>query len=258
MTGKKILAVNVFLPRLIKWPVEVGEFVNIVEGREIVNVDRRGKYLLLQLTGGVCLVIHLRMTGRLFTAEAGSPPDKYARVIFQLEDGLSLIFADSRTLGVLYALKESELNRIPGLANLGPEPLAGEFSFGYLKNIISKRRGTIKGLLLDQRIIGGLGNIYVDESLSLAGIYPGRSACSLNDLEIERLYSAINSVITDGINHGGTTFRDYRDGDGKPGRHQNYLRVYGRTGKPCPECGTAIVKEVIAGRGTHYCPHCQH
>jgi formamidopyrimidine-DNA glycosylase len=255
VVGREIKSVEVLLPRLIKWPAAY-EFQAVVSSKTIKDLKRRGKYLLFYLDD-LIMVVHLRMTGRLQYATKEVPYDKYARIIFYLDNGDALIYADTRTLGTLYALPEEELWRISGLAGLGPEPLSPEFTLAYFSDKIKKRQGKIKALLLDQKVIGGLGNIYVDESLAIAKILPDRIAASLSQDETASLYQAINQVIGEGIEHGGTTFRDYRDGDGKSGRHQNYLRVYGRKGQPCRTCGTPIEWKEVAGRGTHYCPHCQ-
>ncbi|MBP1763347.1 MAG: mutM [Firmicutes bacterium] len=256
VVGKTIQSVDVRLPRLIKWPLpEV--FQQMVMGQTITAVERRGKYLLFRLNGDLLLVVHLRMTGRLIYATPGMKQDTYTRIVFSFTDDTALLYADTRTLGTLYLLKADEVWRIGGLASLGPEPLSAEFTSRYLRSVLSKYRGTVKGLLLNQKLIGGLGNIYVDESLHLAGIHPSRPGNSLSEEDIERLYNQINHVIFEGIQHGGTTFRDYRNSSGQSGSHQHHLHVYGRKNQPCFRCGCFISKTEVAGRGTHYCPSCQ-
>lgn len=254
--GRTITNVEVLLSRLIKWPAPY-EFEAAITGKTIIMLRRRGKYLIFQLTDAMLMVVHLRMTGRLQYIGKDMVRDKYARILFYLDNGDVLVYADTRTLGTLYALPEEELWRISGLSKMGPEPLTPEFTLDYFRDKIKKRQGKIKALLLDQKIIGGLGNIYVDESLAIAGILPWRTGESLSETDTATLYQAINGVIAAGIEHGGTTFRDYRDGVGKSGSHQNYLRVYGRKGQPCVTCGTPIEWKEVAGRGTHYCPYCQ-
>lgn len=256
VTGQRIARVEIMLPRLIKWP-GADEFAAAVTDAVITRLDRRGKYLLFFLDNGQVMVVHLRMTGRLYYVKAGAPPDRFTRVVFTLAGGDALLYADSRTLGTLYVLPVDELWRISGLASLGPEPLSAEFTAGYFRESLAGRKVTIKGLLLNQQLIGGLGNIYVDEALALAGIRPERTAASLTDEEAGRLYTAVNAVIAQGIEHGGTTFRDYRDGAGEKGSNQHHLRVYGRKNEACHICGTAIERSEVAGRGTHYCPRCQ-
>lgn len=254
--GKSLRDVEVRLPRLIKWP-SPEDFRAILVGRTIGSLERRAKYMLFHLTDGWVLVIHLRMTGRLFFRDSQTPPDAPAKIIFHFDGGDSMEYSDTRTLGTLYLLRESELDRIYGLASLGPEPLSGDFTIGHMVSGLAKRNGKLKSVLLDQSFIGGLGNIYVDESLARAGLHPTRKANSLSEPEIGRLHAAINEVIEKGICGGGTTLRDYRDGEGNSGSFQEELCVYGRKGLPCPVCGAQIVKTEVAGRGTHYCPNCQ-
>ncbi len=256
VTGQRISEVEMLLPRLVKWPTP-HEFQAIVIHKTITGLDRRGKYLLFYLDDGYCLVVHLRMTGRLYYMLPGAEYDRFTRIVFRFDSGAALLYADSRTLGTLYALPVSELWRIAGLAAMGPEPLSPEFTLDYFRQTLACRKGKIKALLLNQALIGGLGNIYVDESLALAGVNPERPAASLDGEEVAKLYHAVNQVIEQGIRYGGTTFRDYRDGDGASGSNQHHLSVYGRKNEPCKTCGTPIVKTTVAGRGTHYCPACQ-
>lgn len=256
VVGKTIRCVEMLLPRLIKWP-SADKFQAIITGKKIVFLKRRGKYLLFGLEDDLVVVIHLRMTGRLLYSDIKVELDRFARIIFYLDNDEVLQYADSRTLGTLYAMPSDELWRIAGLSSMGPEPLSDDFTLDYLITGLKKRKGNIKALLLNQQFIGGLGNIYVDECLAVAGIRPERSADSITVQEAAKLFSAINQVIHDGIEHGGTTFRDYRDGTGQSGNHQFHLHVYGRKSLPCLKCGTPIIKTEIAGRGTHYCPHCQ-
>ncbi|MDU2065744.1 MAG: bifunctional DNA-formamidopyrimidine glycosylase/DNA-(apurinic or apyrimidinic site) lyase [Sporomusaceae bacterium] len=254
--GQKIEDVEISLPRLFKWP-EASDAKAYLLHQTITALERRGKYLLFRLSNGRILVIHLRMTGRLYYQDAIARRDAYTRIVFQLSQGNVLIYADTRTLGTLYVVSEGEISRISGLATLGPEPLAADFTLEYFASQLQNRQGKIKSLLLNQQIVGGLGNIYVDESLAVAQIHPERRACELSQAEVARLYAAVNQVIHDGIVDGGTTFRDYRNSEGKIGQHQNHLWVYGQTGRPCQRCGQLIEKIVVAGRGTHFCPHCQ-
>lgn len=256
LQGRQIVNDEIFLPRLIKWP-EPDAFSAMVVGRTIAGVERRGKYLLLQLDNGNVLVFHLRMTGRLCYVSPEMTPDAYKKIIFHLDNGDCLIYADTRTLGTVYALKQDEIWRISGLSSLGPEPLSKDFTAAHLKSILQKSRSKIKSFLLNQKQISGLGNIYADEALAAAGIHPQRPAAQLTVAESGRLYTAINQVIADGIRDGGTTFRDYRDGNGDKGHHQEHLLVYGRAGQACSACGTAIEKIEVGGRGTHFCPKCQ-
>lgn len=255
--GKRIHKVEIILPRMIKWP-SPPEFQAVIAGKKIVGLSRRGKYLLFSLEDRLILVVHLRMTGRLYYVTESANYIKSVHIKFIFEGQDALLYADTRTLGTLYVMKEDELWRISGLCTMGPEPLSPEFTIGYLKKITAKRQGKIKAMLLNQKFIGGLGNIYVDESLAAAGIHPERPAGSLSMQEIEKLHNAVNEVIQQAIRDGGTTFRDYVDGEGKKGSHQHHLKVYGRKNQPCLVCGTNIEWKEVCGRGTHFCPHCQH
>ncbi len=254
--GRKIARVDIGLSRLIKWPT-AAEFQAMITEREIVRLDRRGKYLLFYLDNQLVFIIHLRMTGRIYYVTPGTAFDKFTHIVFRFDNGDALVYADPRTLGTLYLMPQNELWRIAGLATMGPEPLSDEFTQEYFADMLSKRQATIKSILLNQKLIGGLGNIYVDEALAIAGIDPERRANSINKTEVKYLFQAVNQVIADGIAHGGTTFRDYRDGRGQSGSHQHHLQVYGRANQPCQRCGAIIARKEVAGRGTHYCPNCQ-
>ncbi len=227
-------------------------------GRKILRLSRRGKYLLLHLSEGFCLIFHLRMTGRLlFDVEEAPGGEKYTRMVIGFTDGTGLKFHDVRTFGMAWLLPESELDTFPPLQKLGCEPLGDDFDAEYLKNKLQRRSGNIKSLLLDQTAVAGIGNIYADESLFRAGIHPLTQVSRLNDDELKKLCQAIREVLSEGIRNGGTTIRDYVDGSGVKGNFQNYLKVYGRTAQPCEKCGTPIKRIKISGRSTHFCPHCQ-
>lgn len=256
LKNRQINNLDILLPRLIKWP-SPAVFEAMVVGRTIIDMRRRGKYLLIDLDNGNIIVIHLRMTGRLCYVTPEMKRDAYTRIVFQLDNGETLLYADTRTLGTLYAMREDELWRISGLHEMGPEPLTKDFTVNYLVQNLKNSRSKIKSFLLNQKYIGGLGNIYVDECLILAGIHPERMGMDISVEEITKLYVSINKVIAAGIEDGGTTFRDYRDGNGDKGSHQEKLLAYGRTGKPCPFCATPIKRIEVGGRGTHFCPKCQ-
>ena len=256
LIGQQIVKVDILLPRLIKWP-GTERYRSMAIGSKILGMSRRGKYLLLLLDNGNELVFHLRMTGRLVYEPDGLIRDRHTRLIFQLDGGGVLIYGDTRTLGAIYALPTGEHWRIHGLYEMGPEPLTAEFSVDYLQQTAKGRKTVIKSFLLNQRYIGGIGNIYADEALFLAKIHPLRQAGSLSPAECRALHEAINTVIEAGIRDGGTTFRDYQNGEGKQGHHQDHLYVYNRKGECCSVCGTTVLKIMVAGRGTHYCPSCQ-
>ncbi|SDZ78489.1 bifunctional DNA-formamidopyrimidine glycosylase/DNA-(apurinic or apyrimidinic site) lyase [Selenomonas ruminantium] len=254
--GEKIMDLDIRLPRMIKWPDTEG-FRALVTGRTIKAMNRRGKYLLLELDNGSEVVFHLRMTGRLVYEPTGKTSDSHARVIFHLQGGASLVYGDTRTLGTIHGIRPEERAMLKGLAEMGPEPLSAEFTPAYLYEIANRRKVAIKSFLLNQKYIGGIGNIYADEALFLAGIHPLRPAQSLSREECGRLWESVNKVIAAGIEDGGTTFRDYQNGEGGQGSHQEHLYVYGRKGEPCRSCGSPIERITVGGRGTHFCPKCQ-
>jgi formamidopyrimidine-DNA glycosylase len=256
VAGKTIMNLDIRLPRMIKWP-DVEGFRALVTGRTIKAMNRRGKYLLMELDNDSKVVFHLRMTGRLVYEPTGDTSDHHARVIFHLQDGASLVYGDTRTLGTIHGLKPQELGMLKGLAEMGPEPLSAEFTAEYLDKTANQRKVAIKSFLLNQKYIGGIGNIYADEALFLAGIHPQRPANSLTQAECSRLWESVNKVIADGIADGGTTFRDYQNGEGGKGSHQEHLYVYGRKGAQCRNCGAVIERITVGGRGTHFCPKCQ-
>jgi len=223
-------------------------------GQDILDVNRRGKYLLLPLSGGDTLVIHLGMSGviRQTTSEkhiraclrlSGPPPNK-------------LYFQDTRRFGRFLVAIDSDFSSIPTLNRLGPEPLSADFSAsGLLRGLQS--RASIKALLLNQRPVAGLGNIYVDEALWEVSIHPALPGKQVTLNQAKKLKSAIVDILSAAIASGGTTLKDYRTLSGGEGEFQRALRVYGRTGLPCPRCGTRIIRSLIAQRGTHSCPKCQ-
>ncbi len=234
----------------------VEELTKQLPSHKILEVGRRGKFLFLSLSGPSYLLIHLRMSGHLRVEPATAPPDNHIRLIFHLADGRRLVFSDSRKFGRVYWTTEPALV----VAGLGPEPLAEDFTPDALAVLLSKHKGAIKPLLLNQALLAGLGNIYADEVLFLAGLHPLRKANILSPAEAERLYAAIREVLQQAIDHRGTTLDDegYCDAEGRPGRHQEELHVYGRAGKPCPRCRTTLIQRMKVGaRGTHFCPACQ-
>lgn len=254
VVGKRVKKIEVLSPRIIQ--TDEKKFLKEIIGSVISHIERRGKYILIYLANKKILVVHLRMTGGLiFTIPEKSSSHSYVRVRFVLDDKSELLYVDSRTLGTMHLIESKE--EIQGLHQLGPEPLSEEFSVEYLERLLKRKKGSIKGALLDQRNIAGLGNIYADESLFFAGILPNREPSSLTKKEIGKLYQGIRKVISDALQEGGTTFRDYRNGKGESGQYQERLKVYGRNKKECVKCGAEIQKTRVAGRGTHFCLKCQ-
>lgn len=256
ITGKRILGVEVRLPRLIVHP-DAEAFSRELEGRRFDRVERQGKYLLLRLDSGRTLMVHLRITGALVACPKEGPEPPYAKVRFGLEGEEDLWFTDIRTFGTLCLLGGDDPYINTGLATLGPEPLSEGFTPEYLRKIAARSSQAVKSFILDQRKIAGLGNIYADEALFKARIHPLRPARLLKKEETERLWEAVNAVIAQGLENRGTSFRNYQDANGEMGNNQNHLQVYQRKGQPCRACGETLVQIKVGGRGSVYCPACQ-
>ncbi|MGB9612647.1 MAG: bifunctional DNA-formamidopyrimidine glycosylase/DNA-(apurinic or apyrimidinic site) lyase [Candidatus Margulisiibacteriota bacterium] len=240
-----ITKVEIVDPRSLKG-ISSSQFQKTLLGEKIVGVERKAKYLLFKLTSGRYLVIHLGMTGRLLFS-----PDDYVKVIFHLSGNRILYFSDARLFG-----KIKVFNGYPNL-NLGPEPLSDDFDEEKFKQMLSKRKAAIKMVLLDQKFISGIGNIYAQEALFRAGIHPKRPAGSLSDFEIRKLHRKIKEVLKEALGYRGTSDSWYVDARGRKGSFQFKLRVYGRGGEPCLKCGATIKRLVMGNRGTYYCPRCQ-
>jgi len=256
LLGRTIRKVNIYYGGIIKKP-DPGQFAQLIKDRRIEKVSRRGKYLLLELSGALLLVIHLRMTGQLTVAEQETPLADHTHLVFALDNGHELRFRDVRKFGLIYLIAKDCLQDAGGLCTLGPEPLGEDFTPAYLAHCLRNKRVKLKALLLDQTAVAGIGNIYADEALFRAGLHPERLACQLDEMEISRLHQAIRAVLQEGIDYRGTSFRDYVDGQGEKGGFQNRLKVYGRAGEKC-SCGAVLEKKTVAGRTTVYCPRCQH
>jgi formamidopyrimidine-DNA glycosylase len=202
------------------------------------------------------MIFHLRMTGQLLFGPAATPADKHTHLRISFRPGDSeLRFRDCRKFGFIRAVRTDRVDRAPEVRGLGPEPLTLDRR-AFLDRL-EDRRGRLKSLLLNQEFIAGIGNIYADEILFAAGIDPRAEASHLGGRRMERLWSAVQTVLDEAISFKGTTVRDFRDGDGFEGLFQNRLRVYGRSGEPCPGCGAPVKRIRISGRSTHFCPRCQ-
>lgn len=259
LPGRRVTGVEVRGAHVLEG-VPAGDFVQGLIDRRFERVGRRGKYLLLDLEGGRRLMLHLRMTGRLLHGSDLGTPGPHTHLRLFLDDGSELRFDDVRKFGRVYLGSTRANGRAPwpaGYRSLGPEPLAGDFGPDELAAAFEGREARVKSLLLDQRIVAGLGNIYADEALFRAGIHPARPAGELDRQEIRRLWQAIRDVLTEAVQARGTTFSDYRDALGRTGEFARLLATYGRKGEPCPRCGTAIETVKVAGRTSHYCPRCQ-
>ena len=250
LAGRTLVRVEILDPRLTR-PHDRVAVAAELEGARVLAVERRGKYLLVRLEGGLALLVHLRMTGSF-----GFPPLSHERAVLELDDGTRLVFRDVRRFGTWLVLDELDLEPYLTSKN-GPEPLGPRFTAAWLAEQLARRRGPLKAVLLDQRVVAGLGNIYADEALWRARLSPLRPASELSRDKVARLQRAVRAALRTGISRQGSTLRDYATPDGGSGSMQREFRAYGREGEPCERCGTPIAKTRVGGRGTWYCPRCQ-
>lgn len=275
LLGKKIKTVTVLNRKTVNPNPE--DFIKILSGSFFIDISRRGKLLIFKLKkADTYLLVHLKMTGQLIylakdsqvsgghslsshsfeKAVGGELPNKYTRAFITFADKSNLFFNDLRKFGYMKLVGQKELDAFI-LKNYGPEPLEAEFSLNeFLAKLKTKRRN-IKAVLLDQKLVAGLGNIYVDEVLFAAGVRPMRLASSVTKSEATKIHKEIIKILTLAIKHRGTTFSNYVDSKGKRGNFSSLLQVYGRGKEKCLKCSSAIIKTKIAGRGTHYCENCQ-
>lgn len=265
LVGRVIEDVELIRPEIL-----INESGRLLTGWQISKLRRRGKYLLIDASAdsdsnadSVTIVIHLRMTGQLLLDETGEMLRDHVHVRFRMRDPndgsiIYLLFRDVRRFGRIWYFPGGREKLQSGLAALGPEPLSQEWSVEQLASGLARHpKANIKNVLLNQHVVAGLGNIYVDEALFRSGISPLRIAASLNQLETARLYDSIRTILEAAIGHRGTSFRDYVDGLNTKGHFQYELKVYSRGGQDCPICGQTILKRRVAGRGTCSCPQCQ-
>jgi formamidopyrimidine-DNA glycosylase len=254
LVGRTIVGVEVRWPRSVV-PPDPAVFAQRLTDRTIAGVGRRGKWLVIALNGGDTLLVHLRMSGRLVLESEACLEDRHLRVLLFLDGGQRLRFSDQRKFGRLVLTADPQ----EVLGDLGPEPLGDDLTPERLGEMLARRRGRIKPLLLNQRFLAGLGNIYADEALWRAGVHPLRQADTLNPAEVRRLHRAIRSVLQAAIASGGTTLPDrkYQQADGRAGEFAGRLAVYGRAGHPCSRCGATVERIRVGQRGTHFCPLCQ-
>jgi formamidopyrimidine-DNA glycosylase len=246
--GKRIAEVHLLWDRTLATPAP-GEFKTRLVGQIIQDVGRRGKFLIIRLSSDQSLLFHLRMSGDLILSQNEGPPAPHDRIILHLDDNLRLAFNDTRKFGRAWLVSD------PGsiLGSLGPEPLDLSFTAEDLFTRLHAFHRQLKPLLMDQTFLAGLGNIYTDEALHMAGIHPLRSSDTLTISDASRLWESIRHVLQEGIRLSGASI----DWVYRGGEFQNQFRVYKRTGEACPVCGTGIHKIFVGQRGTHYCPNCQ-
>ena len=254
--GRTIVGSRISWERTIE-KISVRAFKTKVHGSKIVSVTRRAKYIVIELSSGQWLLIHLRMTGKLVMAENGVPRPTHERVVLVLDDGSELRFIDTRKFGRWTLLKDANER----LGSLGPEPLSAEFKPKHLYEILQSHHRKLKPLLLDQHILAGLGNIYVDEAMWYAEVHPCLISDTLTEAQSNALYRSIRKVLRKGIKSMGTSLGtgkgNFYSVAGRRGRNQDGLQVFRRTGEPCPRCETIIERMIVGQRSTHLCPECQ-
>lgn len=254
--GLVIKSITVNRPEIIAQPGS-NEFCKAVTGQVILSMERRGKFLIINLENGNRIILHLRMTGCLLVTPPDYPTEKHTHIIFCLSDGKELRFTDSRRFGRFWLIQSGEEDTYSGISKLGAEPLSPECNAEYLKIKFGKRKKAIKECLLDQSVIAGIGNIYSDEILFRAKICPTRPAGSLTEEEWKRLAGIIPECLSYFIEKNRISADDYLKTKGQDYRNTPFLQVYGHDGELCPNCGNTLCRTVIGGRGSVYCPGCQ-
>jgi formamidopyrimidine-DNA glycosylase len=270
LPGKQIARVQFDWPK--GFPNAEADVRQFLIKAKVVQVRRRAKVLLVDLSTAYTLVIHLKMTGQLVyrgdherfgaghpnNSLVGELPDKSTRVTFVFDDGSRLFFNDQRKFGWARLMPTVEVEQLDFLRKVGPEPLGAAFTAADFAVRLARRpKSGIKSVLLDQTVIAGVGNIYADESLWGAKIHPETKVQDISNAAVKRLYESLRNVLCLSIEKGGSTDRNYVNAEGKRGSYLSFASVFRREGQPCPRCGTAIVKAKVAGRGTHFCPKCQ-
>ena len=254
VVGSEIERAEVLAPSLVEQPL-TEEFASRLEGVRITAARRRAKHLIVELDTGDSLVFQLKIGGQLLLVPPVEEPETALMLVLDLDGDRRLFLRDETGFTRARLLDADELEE--RLSSLGPEPLEEEFDAGHLQRTIGSRRAQIKPLLLDQKVVSGIGNIYADEILYDARLHPRRKANTLSEDEWETLHAAVRSNLAAGIEHRGTTVRLYKDVLDRPGEHQNYLRVFEKHGQPCPGCEGEVVREKVSGRPSHFCPACQ-
>jgi formamidopyrimidine-DNA glycosylase len=260
VTGRRFATFELLWPRTLSHP-DPGEFLQRIAGQTITSVRRRAKLIVVTLATGGVITVHLRMTGELLFRNAGfdtgeNEKTPYLRAAFLFEEGSELLFYDIRKFGRIAYLTTTQYSELED--NLGIEPLNHSFTPEWLAHNLSRRKRQLKPLLLDQTFIAGLGNIYVDESLFLAGLHPLTRSDAVTSDQAEKLHAAIVDTLSGAVERRGTTLRDYRSGLGESGENRSRLVIYGsKPGAPCSRCGTALERLIVGQRGSILCPNCQ-
>jgi formamidopyrimidine-DNA glycosylase len=270
LLGRQLVRVDFDWPK--SFPNAPNDVQKFVIGAGVTTVKRRAKVLLIELSTNYSLVIHLKMTGQLVfrgskekfgaghpnQSLVGSLPDKSTRVTLTFSDGSKLFFNDQRKFGWMRLIPTPEVMNIDFFQKVGPEPLGVDFTWQVMRDRLMRRQNSnIKAVLLDQAVLAGVGNIYADESLWGAKIHPATLVKQLSAAQFHKLHDELIFVLKLAIEKGGSTDKNYVNAEGKSGSYLSFARVFRRAGQACPRCGTIIVKTRVAGRGTHFCPHCQ-
>ncbi|RAK10516.1 DNA-(apurinic or apyrimidinic site) lyase [Halanaerobium saccharolyticum] len=258
ITDRIVTAVEIREKNMIAYPEDdIQAFKNSLIGSKIEAINRRGKYIIIELNTDKNMVIHLRMTGKLLVKEVKEFRDKHTHVIFSLNDGQEIRFNNIRKFGRVYLIDKNHPEQAGGLADLGPEPLSDDLTVEDFKKLFEKRRALMKSLLLNQHFVAGIGNIYADEILFRSQIRPDRTADTITESEKEAVFLNMREILKKGIIYGGTSFSDYVNAFGEKGSFQEELRVHQREGEKCLECESIIEKIKVSGRSTYFCPQCQ-
>lgn len=251
--GKKIWSIEVKWSKSVKSSVDD---VKRIQGSRIINVLRFGKFIVLALNNKFRMVIHLRMTGRLMW-HVEKCREKYVRAIINFSDASTLYFSDTRKFGRVWICTEADFRSFTGISRLGLEPVDDSFSFDLFYDLFRGRKGILKNNLLRQDLVAGIGNIYADEICYRSGVLPTARLENISKATYKKIYDSVRKCLDDGIRHCGVSVSDFVGTRGDLGSHQNYLKVYGRSGDKCRGCSRLIVKTRVAGRGTYYCSNCQ-
>jgi formamidopyrimidine-DNA glycosylase len=258
--NKRIKSVDVTGVRSVRRHLTPQDFIDRTEGRKLIGTRRRGKYLLLKLDNGDVLVAHLGMSGQLLSVDPKEATAKHTHVVLSFASGPQLRFVDPRTFGELFVTAPERIkDEVPELAHLGFDPLDQQMAWTTFGELLAARKAKLKPLLMDQRFVAGIGNIYADEILFTAGLRHDRSSDTLTPQEVRRLYRSLIETLQEAIKHRGSSLPDeqYRDIFGDLGEFQRLHNVYDREGEACPRCRSTIVRVKTNGRSSFFCPQCQ-
>jgi formamidopyrimidine-DNA glycosylase len=261
IVGKVIEEVEIFWPRIVNYPDDKEHFKLLLQGQRIGQIRRTGKYLRIEIGEDYELIVHFRMTGKFKMLPKEERQQKHLHLYFHFQnEAEGLAYIDVRKFGDIFLVPKGDYHVVKGLFHAGIDPLSSAFTYPVFKELIRSRKRHIKALLLDQSVITGLGNYICDEVLwfnDRTGVHPQRLASSLTDPELELIFQRIQEVISESIRLNGNSFRDFSYGEGMKGDFKTMLKVYGRQGQPCFNCGTEIDRMIVGGRSSHYCPKCQ-